>query len=67
LVLLSREFPLRQLIDDAFSRHGVTPRIIMEMNSSEAALSTVRCGPLCGDPNRQAARQGRLAQFDTIA
>jgi LysR family cyn operon transcriptional activator len=46
LVLLSREFPLRQLIDDAFSRHGVTPRIIMEMNSSEAALSTVRCGPL---------------------
>jgi LysR family cyn operon transcriptional activator len=46
LVLLSREFPLRQLIDDAFSRHGVKPRIIMEMNSSEAALSTVRCGPL---------------------
>jgi LysR family cyn operon transcriptional activator len=46
LVLLSREFPLRQLIDDAFSRHGVKPRIIMEMNSSEDALSTVRCGPL---------------------
>ncbi|MDP1537067.1 MAG: LysR substrate-binding domain-containing protein [Burkholderiales bacterium] len=46
LVLLSREFPLRQLIDDAFSRHDVKPRIIMEMNSSEAALSTVRCGPL---------------------
>jgi LysR family cyn operon transcriptional activator len=46
LVLLSPEFPLRRLIDDAFSRHGVTPRIIMEMNSSEAALSTVRCGPL---------------------
>ncbi len=46
LVLLSREFPLRQLIDDAFSRHGVKPRIIMEMNSSEAVLSTVRCGPL---------------------
>ena len=46
LVLLSREFPLRQLIDDAFSRHGVKPRIIMEMNSSEAALSTIRCGPL---------------------
>lgn len=46
LVLLSREFPLRRLIDDAFSRHGIKPRIIMEMNSSEAALSTVRCGPL---------------------
>jgi len=46
LVLLSREFPLRRLLDDAFSREGVAPRIIMEMNSSEAALSTVRCGPL---------------------
>ncbi len=46
LVVLSREFPLRQLIDDAFARHGITPRIIMELNSSEAALSTVRCGPL---------------------
>jgi LysR family transcriptional regulator, cyn operon transcriptional activator len=46
LVLLSEEFPLRQLIDRRLAHHGVKPRIVMEMNSNEAVLSTVRSGPL---------------------
>lgn len=46
LIMLSQEFPLRRFLDDAFARQGVRPHIVMEMNSSEAALSTLRCGPL---------------------
>ncbi len=46
LVLLSREFPLRQLIDRRLAHHGVTPRIVMEMNANDAVLSTVRAGAL---------------------
>ena len=46
LVLLSQEFPLRQLIDQCLARHGVVPRVVMEMNSSDAVLSTLRSGPL---------------------
>lgn len=46
LVLLSAEFPLRQLLDRRLKELGVKPRIVMEMNSNEAVLSTVRSGPL---------------------
>lgn len=46
LVLLSRDFPLRQLIDRRLAHHGVTPRIVMEMNANDAVLSTVRAGAL---------------------
>ncbi|HKU69274.1 MAG TPA: transcriptional regulator CynR [Burkholderiales bacterium] len=46
LVLLGREFPLRQLIDRRLAHHGVTPRVVMEMNANDAVLSTVRAGAL---------------------
>ena len=46
LVLLGRDFPLRQLIDRRLAHHGVTPRIVMEMNANDAVLSTVRAGAL---------------------
>jgi LysR family cyn operon transcriptional activator len=46
LVLLSREFPLRQLIERRLAHHRVTPRIVMEMNANDAVLSTVRSGAL---------------------
>jgi LysR family cyn operon transcriptional activator len=46
LVLLSREFPLRQLIERRLAHHRVTPRIVMEINANDAVLSTVRSGAL---------------------
>jgi LysR family cyn operon transcriptional activator len=46
LVLLSREFPLRQLIDRQLAHHRITPRHVMEMNANDAVLSTVRSGAL---------------------
>jgi LysR family cyn operon transcriptional activator len=46
LVLLSEEYPLRRQIERSFARHRVNPNIVMEMNSNEAVLSTVRHGPL---------------------
>jgi LysR family cyn operon transcriptional activator len=46
LVLLSREFPLRQLIERRLAHYRVTPRIVMEMNANDAVLSTVRSGAL---------------------
>jgi LysR family transcriptional regulator, cyn operon transcriptional activator len=44
LVMLSEEFPLRQLIDRCLEKHGIKPRIVMQMNSNEAVLSTLRSG-----------------------
>lgn len=46
LILLSSEFPLRQQIDRCFAARGIAPRIVMEMNSNEAILSTVRSSNL---------------------
>lgn len=46
LILLSSEFPLRQQIDRCFASRGIAPRIVMEMNSNEAILSTVRSSNL---------------------
>ncbi len=46
LVLLSREFPLRQLIDRRLAQLRVAPQIVMEMNANDAVLSTVRSGAL---------------------
>ena len=42
LVLLSRKYCTRQLIDDAFALARVEPRVRVEMNSVERILSTVR-------------------------
>jgi LysR family cyn operon transcriptional activator len=46
LILLSSEFPLRQQIDRCFAARGITPQIVMEMNSNEAILATVRSSAL---------------------
>ena len=46
LVLLSRDFPLRQLIDRRLAYFHIAPRIVMEMNANDAVLSTVRAGAL---------------------
>src|SRR4030095_11627130 len=42
LVLLSKKYCTRQLIDDAFTQARVEPRVRIEMNSVERILSTVR-------------------------
>jgi len=44
LVLLNPDAPSRQLIDRCLSAHGIVPHIVIEMNSYEAVLATVRCG-----------------------
>lgn len=46
LIGLTPEFPLRQVLDATFSRMRTKPRIIIEMNSNEAILETVRCTKL---------------------
>lgn len=46
LALLTREFPSRQLIDRCLEANRVTPRVMLEMNSNEAILATVRCSGL---------------------
>ncbi len=46
LALLSREFPSRQLIDRCLESNRVAPRVMLEMNSNEAILATVRCSAL---------------------
>ena len=46
LILLTPEFPLRQVLDASFSLMTTKPQIIMEMNSNEAILETVRCTKL---------------------
>lgn len=43
LILLTPEFPLRQVLDASFSLITTKPQIIMEINSNEAILETVRC------------------------
>lgn len=46
LVLISPETRSRQLIDRCLASHGISPTIVMEMNSNDAALATVRCSGL---------------------
>jgi LysR family cyn operon transcriptional activator len=46
LVLVNRETRSRQLIDRCLAEHGVSPNVVMEVNSNDAALATVRCGRL---------------------
>lgn len=41
LVLVTREFPLRQLIDSVFGTLATKPKVVMEMNSTQAILETV--------------------------
>lgn len=41
LVLVTREFPLRQLIDSVFGTLATKPNVAMEMNSTQAILETV--------------------------
>lgn len=42
LVLLTSEFPLRPVLDDSFSLMATKPQVIMEMNSTDAILETIR-------------------------
>jgi LysR family cyn operon transcriptional activator len=42
LVLLSKNYCTRQLIDRAFAEAGVSPEVHVEMNSVESIISTVR-------------------------
>jgi LysR family cyn operon transcriptional activator len=46
LILLSAEFPSRQLLLDWFERTGCRPRVKIEVNSTDAILATVRCSTL---------------------
>lgn len=46
LVLLTPEFPSRQMLDTLFSGMAHKPHIVMEINSNEAILETVRCSRL---------------------
>ena len=41
LVLVTREFPMRQLIDNVFGSLATKPKVVMEMNSTQARLETV--------------------------
>ncbi len=42
LTLLTPEFPSRRLLEGRFSSVGVKPRIVLEINSIQATLATVR-------------------------
>lgn len=46
LVLLTPEFPSRQLLTQWFADAGCPPRILMEIDSTDAILATVKCGAL---------------------
>ena len=46
LVLLTREFGARQLVDRFFGVAGIAPHIVLEMNAIEPILSTVKNAPL---------------------
>lgn len=46
LILPTREYNSRQLIDAMFAANGIAPRITMEMNAIEPILSTVRLSTL---------------------
>jgi LysR family cyn operon transcriptional activator len=46
LILLSPEFPSRQLLLDWFAGAGYRPQIRIEINSTDAILATVRCSGL---------------------
>lgn len=46
LALLSRGSPSRQLIDRCLESNRVVPRVMLEMNSNEGILATVRCSAL---------------------
>jgi LysR family transcriptional regulator, cyn operon transcriptional activator len=46
LVLLTPEFPSRQLLLAWFAAAGFEPKVNMEINSTDAILATVRCGTL---------------------
>jgi len=46
LALLSRGSPSRELIDRCLESNGVVPRVMLEMNSNEGVLATVRASAL---------------------
>jgi LysR family cyn operon transcriptional activator len=57
LILLSPEYNSRQLIDAAFRKHDIRPRIMMEMNAVEPVLATVRLSGLATILSANLARQ----------
>ncbi len=46
LILLNRDFALRQTIDQHFNDHGVVPQISMETDSLSVLIEMVKMGPL---------------------
>jgi LysR family cyn operon transcriptional activator len=46
LALLSRGSPSRRLIDRCLEANRIVPRVMLEMNSNEGILATVRCSAL---------------------
>ena len=46
LIMLTREYISRGLVEAAFAASGFKPRVAMEMNSIEPILATVRCSNL---------------------
>ncbi len=46
LILLTPEFPSRQLLSQWFDAAGFQPRITIEINSTDAILATVKCSRL---------------------
>jgi LysR family transcriptional regulator, cyn operon transcriptional activator len=57
LILLSPEYNSRQMIDAAFRKHDIQPRVVMEMNAVEPVLSTVRLCRLATILSANLARQ----------
>jgi len=41
LVLVTPEFPLRQLLDISFAKAAIKPKVVMELNATEAILEIV--------------------------
>jgi LysR family transcriptional regulator, cyn operon transcriptional activator len=46
LILLSKDFALRQTIDQHFSDHGIVPKISMQTDSLSVLIEMIKLGPL---------------------
>lgn len=46
LIMLSREFPSRRLLNECFAAAGFEPQVRIEINSTDAILATVKCSRL---------------------
>ena len=66
LVLLPGPFCTRRLLDESFQQAGVRPTVIVEMNSIEGILATVRTSKLATILPRLALGLGRHASLRAI-